>query len=187
MSYSPAILTSADYPDIRAALGLDEDDVTTLPDSVIELRPYLRHAEGEVQATITAWATILAGADDRAAALQLGVVQLTASRLAAFWMAPRAGQEVKSQGLGPASVSFRQGPDWWELATKLAADAAMALHRAEYWSDGLQSMTLVGRAGPTRKARTNDTRLSLRTLVERLTPEAVKGHEFSDHAHEETV
>lgn len=166
-------------------LGLDGDDTTTLPSSVIEMRPYLRFAEGEAQAVVATWAAVLVAGGAPASALELGVVQLTASRIAAYWLAPRQGAEVKSQGLGPATVSYREGPKWWELAVKLAADAAASFQNAEAPGE-LSSMTLVGRAGPTRKARDDDTRLSLRTLVERLTPEAVKGFEWSDSSHLET-
>lgn len=187
MAYTPEVISSAEYLDIRIALGLDSSDTTTLPDAVIASRPYLQFVEVEVQATITAWSTILSGGGDRAASLIAGVVLGTAARLASLWMAGRQGAEVKSQALGPASASFREGPKWAELAMRLASEAAQALHRAEYWSEDLQSMTLVGRAGPTRRARTDDVRLSRRTLIERLLPEAIKGHEFTDHAHEETV
>lgn len=183
--YTPEIIAPTDYPDIRVALGLDGTDTTTIPDSVIESRPYLRHVEGEVQAAITTSATIVSGGGDRASALLLGVVQATAARLAMYWLAGRQGEEVRSQSLGPAAVSYREGVDWMALAARLAADASRNLSRAEYWTEGQRSMSLIGRTGPTRKARVNDTRLSIDTILRRLTPEIVKGHEFTDLAHEE--
>lgn len=187
MAYIPTLISPADYPDIRVALGLDGTDTTTLPDSVIEARPYLQFVEYEVQATITSYATILSGGGGRAAALALGVVYGTAARLAGLWLAARQGAEVKSQGLGPASVSFREGPKWAELAERLAGEAATALHRAEYWTSSLQSIQMVGRAGPTRKARDDGAMLSRTTIIERLLPEVVKGHDWTDHSHEEAV
>lgn len=185
MPYSPELIATSNYGDIRQAVGVDSTDTTTIPDATIEALPYLPFVEGEAQATITTYAAILTAGGDRATALKLGVVQGTAGRLALMWMMGRQGAEVTGEGLGPANVRYREGPDWTALGARLLRDAAANLHRAEYWTSGLQSMTLFGRTGPTRKARVNSTQLSMRTLIDRLTPEAVKGHEYTDHAHEE--
>lgn len=185
MAYSPSIIAASNYIDIRQALGVDATDTTTVPDATIEALPYLPYVEGEAQATVTTYAAIIVAGGARATALKLGVIQGTAARLALMWMMGRQGAEVTGQGLGPANVRYREGPDWQALADRLLRDAAANLHRAEYWTEGLQSMSLFGRTGPTRVARTDSTQISMRTIIDRLTPEIVKGHEYTDHAHEE--
>lgn len=180
MAYTPVIIDATDYPDIRTALGLASTDTTTVPDATIEGRAYLQFVERMVKAKITTYAAILVAAADKAETLQDGVVLWTAARLARFWLAAKAGDEVQRIGVGPYSTQYRAGPDWVALSEELAREAAAAFERVEVWGASPQRVTIGGRTGPTRYAEASETEMSLYDWRELLLPAAVKGHMYDD-------
>jgi len=183
MPYSPSIIATSDYGDIRLSVGVASTDTTMLPDATIEGRPFLRHTEGRVKEDIPSYATILNTADvnydaERADMLKNGVVLWTASRLAVLYFAARAGEEVQQETLGPGAVRYRDGPAWAEIARRLADDAADELYRVEMWGQSAQPIALFGRSGPTRKAADDEAVVSVRVWRERLQPPAVKRRDY---------
>lgn len=180
MSYSPTIIDTGDYEDIRVALGLDVNDTTTLPAEVIEGRPFLRFVEGMVKQRITTYATILATAGDKADTLKLGVVLGTAAQLAANYLHARQSEEVKTSAVGPYTTTYREGVDWTALAAKLAVQAAEALARVLAWSASPTRLTFAGVAGPTRRMEAADADMSVADWREWLEPPAIRGHVWTE-------
>jgi hypothetical protein len=180
MSFTPAIITAGDYDDIRTALGLAGTDTTTISDSVVESGAYLPFAEIVVKQKVTTWATIKAAGGDKAYMLASGVVLLTAARLAAFWMASKSNEEVERVSVGPYTTQYRKGVDWQAMAESLAREAAEALQRVVTWGESPARITLAGRSGPTRRAETNDTDMTLFDWQELLLPPVIKGHVFTE-------
>ena len=121
-------ITSADYGDIRVSLGLAYDDTTTLPDTVIERRMFLPHVETAMAVVLTdcsvTWATETAANKE---IVREAVVYWVASLLAERWMARMAGSQVKSQSLGPLSVSYEGGQNWAMDAKSLRYQAGDAM------------------------------------------------------------
>lgn len=180
MSYTPVIIDASDYLDVRTALGLSSTDTTTVPDATIEGRAYLAFVERAVKAKLPTYAAILTAAGDKAATLQDGVVLWTAARLAQFWMAAKAGDEVTRVGVGPYSTTYRAGPEWLALAKELATEAAVALEKVERWGLSPDRVTLAGRTGPTRDHEVNETEMSIFDWEELLLPPTIKGHMYDD-------
>lgn len=186
MAYTPQIIATGNYGDIRLALGLDSDDTTTVPDALIESLPQLPAAEAVIIRRIPTYATILAGSDDEQInQLKSGTILATAGRLAHSYLAGRTGSELKSQGLGPASVSYRDGPDWKALGKMLLEMAGEMLSQVEEWATASDPVALFGRSGPTRKAATLGTSVSAFAWAERLVPPAARGYEYLEGDDEE--
>lgn len=155
------IVATSQYTDIRLLLGLDSDDTTTLPATVIEGRPFLAFVERAVKDRLTTWATIIDDTDadydsDEEAELVDACLLWTASRLAALYFARRESDEVESAKLGPQSTKWRAGRDWVELARELADQAYTALSNVYYWGSDFGSISLAERSGPTRYAVDNE-------------------------------
>ena len=183
MAYSPVIVGTADYGDIRLALGFDASATTDVPDTLVEGRSFLRFVEGRVITDIDDYDTIIDTGDadysaQRADALKNGVVLWTASRIAALWFAQRTGSEVTSEGVGPLRVAFREGPEWVALAERLAQDAAAELVVVTGWGETAPRMTLFGKSGPTRKAYNDAAVVDITTWRERLWPPVVKDRDY---------
>lgn len=126
MAYSPVYLTADDYGDIRAALGLDPDSSSPVSDSLIERRLFLPEVERRVAVQVAACEIVMDDADadyddDDAERVKEAIVYLTAGRIADRYLQRAAGQRVKSQSLGPASVTYDAGPDWHRTGQDLHA------------------------------------------------------------------
>lgn len=121
----------------------------------------------------------------RADTLKYGVITWTASRLAALYFAGRSGEEVASTAVGPYTTKYRTGPDWQALAKELAREAAEALYTAERWGASVETIQIAGTAGPTRRARAADARITLYEWQEYLWPAALRGREFYDDDRDE--
>lgn len=183
MAYTPVIVGTADYGDIRLALGFNASATTDVPDTLVEGRSFLRFVEGRVQVDVPTYATILDTGDadysaQRADALKNGVVLWTASRIAALWFGARQGEEIVREALGPASVQFREGPGWQELAERLAQEAAGELAVVDHWGETAPRMVLFGKSGPTRKAADDAAVVGTTTWRERLWPPVVKDRDY---------
>ena len=182
-TYDPVIIENDDYLDIRVALGFEIADDTNVPSDLIERRSYLRFVETRVIEAIPTYATIVDTGDadynaQRADALKNGVILWTASRLAALWFGARQGSEVTSEGVGPLKVSFRTGPEWQEVAARLAQEAASELAVVTGWGETAPRMTLFGKSGPTRKAYDDAATVGITTWRERLWPPVVKDRDY---------
>lgn len=180
MSYTPVIIATTDYPDIRLALGLSGTDTTTIADATVESRSYLPQVEVTVTAKITTYATILAAGGNQAWALKQGVVLGTAARLAQYYLAGKAAEEVERSTVGPYTTQYRKGPDWMALAEQLARDAVEWIERADNWGNSPRRITLVGRTGPTRRQEDGEREMSLFDWQELMLPPRVKGHMYDD-------
>lgn len=177
-AYTPVIIATDDYADIRMALGFDAWDDTNVPPHVIEGRAYLRAAETDICRVVADYASIVDPDDAgyvaaRADTLKEAVVQATAARLAALWFAERTGSEVTSEGVGPLKVTFRTGPEWERIARDLARGAAAMAWRALYWGQAAPSVSLSQLAGPTRRLAT--TAIGVRDIEKALWPPTVYG------------
>lgn len=176
------IIAEGDYGDIRQALGLEQDDTTSLSSTLVESGAYLPLVEAQVMALVPSWEDILDEGHidydaNRAQILTSAVVLLTAGRLACQWFAARQGEEVKTHSLGPASVTWRDGVNWADLCGRLRGEAADLLRQVDSWVAGSQEapMTLFGRSGPTRAAvRTG---AGVEGWIDRLVPPIVKGED----------
>lgn len=182
-SYTPVVIGTGDYGDIRLALGFTTTDTTNVPATLIEGRAYLRWVEARVVEDIATYATILNTGDanydaQRADTLKAGVIAWTASRIAALWFGARRGEEIIRHALGPASVQYREGPDWLKLAEQLADAAAADLFVVENWGVAAPRITLFARTGPTRKAADDETVVDVTTWRERLWPPVVKDRDY---------
>ena len=180
MAYTPVLIAAADYLDVRLALGLASSDTTTLPDATILGRPYLQFVERMVKAKLTEYVAILAAGGDKAATLADGVVLWTAARLAQFWLAAKAGDEVTRVGVGPYTTQYRTGPEWSVLAEQLAREAAEAFERVARWGLAPDRITMGGRTGPTRDHQVSERAMSLYDWRELLRPPVIKGHMYDD-------
>ena len=185
MAFTPDIISSGDYGDIRLSIGLSATDTTNVPDATIEARPYLQRVELLVKRQVTAWETLIDSGDseydaDRANLLRSGVVLATAGSLAALYFAARVGEEVSRTSVGPFATQYRTGPEWQTLAEDLAAAAARDLQEAESWSTVPERVTLISRAGPTRKAATGEHTMTRTEWREYLIPDALRGRTYPD-------
>lgn len=119
----------AEYDDIRAALGLDPDSTTPISDSLIDRRMFLGDVERRMTTIITDCDEIVMDEDeddydeDVADQVKTVIVLLTASYLASGYLAKRAGDRIKSETLGPATVTYDAAPDWAGQATTLYSEA----------------------------------------------------------------
>lgn len=134
MPYSPVYLTTDDYDDIRVALGLDPDSTSPVSDALIGRRMFLPEIERRVEEQVDACEIVMDDADadydaDDAERVIEAIVYLTAARIAERYLVRAAGQRVKSQTLGPASVTYDAAPDWHRLATDLHAHGCDAFGR----------------------------------------------------------
>lgn len=148
MAYTPVYLSPDDYGDIRAALGLDPDSTSPVSDTLIERRMFLPEIERRVEVQVAACEIEMDDADadydaDDAERVIEAVVYLTAARIAERYLLRAAGGRVKSQSLGPASVTWDSAPDWHGVARDLHAqgcdafgavceDGGMALYESPY-------------------------------------------------------
>lgn len=183
MPYSSRIVSGIDYPDVRRALGFAGTDTTNVPDDLIEGGTFLPWVEGRAVASVPAWETILDDQDsdydaDRARSLKTGVVLWIASRIAILHFAAKVHQQVTRRELGPAKVQFHDGPDWVQLASDRASEAAEELYRVDRWGESGTRMQLVGAAGPTRAARDGMVHVPLCEWQERLLPPVVLGKDY---------
>lgn len=179
MSYDPVIIDSSDYGDIRLLLGFDAADTTSVPDSMIEARPFLRDAEADVKLMVTDHETIVDDADvdydvGRADTLKEAVIAWTAARLCVH-LASRAGSEVTSEGVGPLKVTFREGPDWLALGRDLWSQASSRVYRVLYWGVASTPVGLATVQGPTRAYTT--TPITSSDVQRLLWPPVVKGYD----------
>ena len=180
MSYTPTIIDTGDYEDVRLCLGLDATDTTTLSADVIEGRMFLRHTEAEVKQRVTTWATILSGGGDKSHTLKGAVVAWTASRIAALYLAARVSEEVERVAVGPYTTQYRKGPDWAQVASDLADTAAELFARVQTWSASPSRITMVGLSGPTRRRETAETQMTSAGWREYLEPPVVRGHVYTE-------
>lgn len=179
MAYPDIIVAVDDYPVIRLALGLASNDTTTLPDATIASRLFGPYVERRVQQGITDWATILTGNDACEEQLKDATCLWIASRLAATYMARRAGEEVAEAALGPQRVKWRTPVEWTALADELAREAAASLASVAACSDDsgvADRVTLVQGVGPTRTAIANGEVLTEAYWLNLMQPAPVKGH-----------
>lgn len=131
-------LTSADYPEIRIALGLAGDDSTSLPDAAIEARAYLPQISRRVGAALADTGDACAFSCDsgdpdydaeKAERVKDALVFLVAQALAAGWFGARADGRITSEGLGSLRVSY-DSTNWGEVAEGLGALGIEALGAA---------------------------------------------------------
>lgn len=131
-------LSSAEYPEIRSALGLAGDDIASLPDAVIEARAYLPFITRKVGAALSAAAATCAFScdsgdpdydEDKAEYMTDVLVLLTAARVAEGWYRARADGRITSEGLGSLRVAYDK-TDWQALAAGLSAQGLEAFTAA---------------------------------------------------------
>jgi hypothetical protein len=153
MAYVPVLLAPADYAAVRDMLGTD---ATELPNTTIELLPYLPTAEGVVKARVPTYATVLADdTQDAYYLLKSGTVALVAARLAAFRYAVRQGEEVTREQVLTESWQYRTGPEWQALADRYAAEGLRVLGRIDAGTQYQNAPILLPgvQAGPTQYRR----------------------------------
>jgi hypothetical protein len=147
--YTPTYAT--DYGDIRVALGLAADDTDAIPDALISRRVYLPRVETAMGVVLADCEVTFGDDDDDDAAIVESVILWCASALAGGYLARRKGDQVKSQSLGPMSITYEGGQDWGKTARDLryqagdvmndvCADAVLAIAGAFFaviddWSD----------------------------------------------------
>ena len=178
---TPAYLSPVDYPAIRRMLGLAGDDVTSLPDLVIEERPYLLRVEREVGPLLDACEIDMDTADQATVEWVLESIQyLVAGRIAAVQHRASTGNEVTSEKVGPVGVNYRSGPEWKEISAALLREGVEALSRVcssarDLSRQGVPSDFIV-LAGPTRKAKRSAAGgRTLESMLEALTPNLLGG------------
>lgn len=157
-------LSSAEYPEIRIALGLAGDDTTSLPNATIEARAYLPFVTRKVGAGLAA------GGDDCAFSCDSGdpdydeeqaeyvidaLVLLTAARIAEGWYRARADERITARGVGPARESFDK-TDWQAHAASLMRQGLEALagacpSAAVAYGGGASGVDLMYSDGPSRR------------------------------------
>lgn len=130
MPFTAAILDdAADYDSVRDVLNLSD---TVLTDAKVDQPMFLPVTEALVKQRVTTWATILADTDsDNYYRLKGATALLCAARLARLWLAPRQGEEVTREQVGADSWAYRTGPEWEQLASRLADQALSELAQLE--------------------------------------------------------
>jgi hypothetical protein len=115
-----SFVTSDQYPAVRAALGLDIDEVI-LPDETIEQQIYIDAAESEIKRRDTQWAD---RTGVQAAALVNAAIYFVAARIAPS-MADIIGEK-----LGANQEYSRKAVDWPNRAIQLRASGERELSAA---------------------------------------------------------
>lgn len=167
------LIGSSEYGSVRLVLGLASDDTTTVPDATLADSLFLGAVERHVKRVVTAWSTILAGGGDRAQALKDGTVMLLAARVAELSLARKDAAEIKSQSLGPASVTFRDGAAWSDMARSLVGDAAKELAFA-ITGGATTGLPYIKRSGPTRAQRLSEAGANRQYWLDILTPPMIR-------------
>lgn len=121
-----------EYDDIRAALGLDPESTTPISDTLIERRMFLGDVERQMTAILETCEITMDEDDvdydaDVADQIKTVIVNMTASYLASKYLAKRAGDRIKSETLGPATVTYDAATDWAGQATELYGDAVRVM------------------------------------------------------------
>lgn len=117
-----------EYDDIRVALGLDPDSTTPVSDALIQRRMFLGDVERRMTTIIADCEIVMDDEEDDydedvADQVKTVIVLLTASQIASGYLAKRAGDRIKSETLGPATVTYDAAPNWAEQSTTLFGDA----------------------------------------------------------------
>lgn len=117
-----------EYDDIRAALGLDPDSTTPISDTLIERRMFLGDVERRMTTILETCEIVMDEDDDDydadvADLVKSVIVYMTASYLASGYLAKRAGDRIKRESLGPATVEYDSAPNWAGQATELYGEA----------------------------------------------------------------
>lgn len=141
-------LTSAEYGDVRLALGLASMDTTTLPDATIASRAFGALVQRRVTTALeccTDWSCDDGDADydaDKTDSVKTALVYYVAAALAEGWLTAKADARIKSERLGNQAVTY-DATDW----TKVAGELAQRAHEAMRWACPCAADELAGEVG----------------------------------------
>lgn len=149
MAYTPLYISrldeAGDYGEIRIALGLAPDDVTTIPVAVIEARTFLPEVEARMTPILADTCEIEMDSGDpdysgaaTAERVKQAIILWTAARLAEHYLHARSGDKVKSHGIGPFSTTYEGGPDYKRMGEQLLVSAVDTM--AQACADGAMLM-----------------------------------------------